>query len=166
MKKMIRAAYTRLWGGFRTRTRIALTNDIRQWHAPRRSKRKKIRLVEMPSESFFSKFRAVYPKNQKAASRFLDLGCLKKVCHVENGQIARCANASASLRTTQGYIVVPVHFLTNYGILFVAQVEIRTDTHTPEALWGFGSLDQPGHQSYQHQSDYKPYPHRQDQGKQ
>ena len=27
-KKMIRAAYTRLWG-FRTRTRIALTSDIR-----------------------------------------------------------------------------------------------------------------------------------------
>jgi hypothetical protein len=28
-KKMIRAAYTRLWG-FRTRTRIALTSDSRQ----------------------------------------------------------------------------------------------------------------------------------------
>jgi hypothetical protein len=33
---MIRVAYTRLWG-FRTRTRIALTSDIRQRECPRRS---------------------------------------------------------------------------------------------------------------------------------
>jgi hypothetical protein len=44
----------------------------------------------------------------------------------------------------------------------------ETFTHevSDEAPWGFESLDPPVRQSYQHQSDYKPDRHRQDQGKQ
>jgi hypothetical protein len=75
MKKMIRAAYTRLWE-FRTRTRIALTKEIRQRHAPRRSNRKKIRAVEMPSERFFSKFRAVYPTKPESRRSITRAICL------------------------------------------------------------------------------------------
>jgi hypothetical protein len=77
MKEMIRAAYTRLWE-FRTRTRIALTKDIRQRHAPRRSKRKKIRPLKCRAKAFSRSSAPFTHKNEKAAGRLLDPGGFRR----------------------------------------------------------------------------------------
>jgi len=76
-KEMIRAAYTRLWE-FRTRTRIALTKDIRQRHAPRRSKRKKIRPLKCRAKAFSRSSAPFTHKNEKAAGRLLDAGGFRR----------------------------------------------------------------------------------------
>jgi hypothetical protein len=136
-KEMIRAAYTRLWE-FRTRTRIALTKDIRQRHAPRRSKRKKIRPLKCRAKAFSRSSAPFTHKNEKAAGRLLDAGGFRRVFLIYSRALPRCARPYCRIRE-HGHLfpgrstqhIGPADLLADDAL--VAEVKVTTDAHRAES---------------------------------